>query len=79
MKLGIELDEEIIKDRNKQFGCRKVFHFLGFIRNVINKLRKVCWSHILWRNMDFSLKSLFCFCFSVSRKKLVRNSIRAVL
>jgi len=77
MKLGIELDEEIIKDRNKQFKMTE--ESISCIRNVINKLRKVCWSHILWRNMDFSLKSLFCFCFSVSRKKLVRNSIRAVL
>ena len=77
MKLGIELDEEIIKDRNKQFKMTE--ELISCIRNVINKLRKVCWSHILWRNMDFSLKSLFCFCFSVSRKKLVRNSIRAVL
>ena len=77
MKLGIELDEEIIKDRNKQFKMTE--ESISCIRNVINKPRKVCWSHILWRNMDFSLKSLFCFCFSVSRKKLVRNSIRAVL
>ena len=77
MKLGIELDEEIIKDRNKQFKMTE--ESISCIRNVINKLRKVCWSHILWRNMDFSLKSLFCFCFSVSRKKLVRKSIRAVL
>ena len=77
MKLEIELDEEITKDRNKQFKMTE--ESISCIRNIINKLRKVCWSHILWRTMNFSLKSLCCFCLSVSRKKLVRNSIRAVL
>lgn len=45
MKLGIELDEEVTKNRNEQSNMAEAW--ISCTGNIINMLRNAGWSHIL--------------------------------
>lgn len=75
MRLEIELNGEVARDRNEQANMAEIQ--ILCIKNIINKFRKGSWGHILRRAMTLDLKSLVFLL--ICRKKLLRNPIRVML